>query len=87
MVASSTKNQTLKDERSYVDSIKNSPWVVLDDFGCDVTLPASAVGIVMYTVPDVLYVCRMCSHLPNADWLWDLFQSTMTLLRGRPFNS
>ena len=65
MVASSTKNQTLKDERSYVDSIKNSPWVVLDDFGCDVTLPASAVGIVMYTVPDVLYVCRIpgCAHI------------------------
>lgn len=79
MMASSTKNQTLKDERSYVDSIKNSPRVVLGDFRCDVTSPTSAVGIVMYTVPDVLYVCRMCSNLPNADWLWDLFESTMTL--------
>ena len=80
MIASSTKNQTLKDERSYVDSIKNSSRVVLDDFGCDVTSPAYAVGI--YTVPDVLYVCRMCSHLPNADWLWDLFKFTMTLLKS-----
>lgn len=68
MIASSTKNQTLKDERSYVDSIKNSPRVVLGNFRCDVTSPACAVGIVMYTVPDVLYVRRMCSHLPNADF-------------------
>ena len=68
MIASSTKNQTLKDERSYVDSIKNSPRVVLGNFRCDVTSPTCAVGIVMYTVPDVLYVRRMCSHLPNADF-------------------
>ena len=60
MIASSTKNQTLKDETSYVDSIKNSPRVVLSNyFSCDVTSPASAVCNVYIPgcavrLPDVL---------------------------------